>query len=624
MASPNHTKKSKRSDKGRRPDFIIWIAFFALLGYFVWQVALATRMKELPYSDFQKMMTDGKVTKVEVTEDMIRVFDNSKPPKVFYTTPIRIPELEKEFKGKGFEYKAIASSRWNGEVFVSWILVPLLVVIAVWFFVSRRMMGMSDAVMKFSKSKARRILSDHPRVSFRDVAGVDEAKEELMEIIDFLKDPAKYQKLGGKIPKGVLLVGPPGTGKTLLARAVAGEAGVPFFSMSGSDFVEMFVGVGAARVRDLFEQSKKQAPCIIFIDELDAVGRYRGAGLGGGHDEREQTLNQLLVEMDGFETRKGVIIVAATNRPDVLDPALLRPGRFDRQVVIDAPDVRGRIEILKVHTREVPMEPGVQLDRLAQRTPGFTGADLANVVNEAALLAARREKTQVESVEFEEAVERVIAGPQRRSKVISPRERQIIAFHESGHALVALSLPATDPVHKISIIPRGVGALGYTLQMPTEDRYITTQVELENRIIGLMGGRAAEKIVFGQISTGAHNDLEKVSHLARRMVCEFGMSDALGPVTYGKKEGQVFLGKDIVQEKNYSERTAEKIDEEVARLVHRAFESCGKIITERRAQLDALANALLEKEVLSESQISEVLAPFGPHPSTFSGPPVAS
>jgi cell division protease FtsH len=612
---PPH-KKLKKSSQARKPDRLVWVLFFMFLIFVVWQFANSAR-KDIPYSEFQKMLAEGKVSKVEVADDVIRIYDNSKPPKLFLTTPLRNVELEKELKGKPIEVKGIPHNRWSAELMLTWLL-PIGLCVGFMVFLSRRVMGVGDTVMKFSKSKARRVGADHPVVTFRDVAGVDEAKQELAEIIDYLKEPAKYQRLGGKIPKGVLLVGPPGTGKTMIARAVAGEAGVPFFSMSGSDFVEMFVGVGAARVRDLFEQSKRQAPCIIFIDELDAVGRYRGAGVGGGHDEREQTLNQLLVEMDGFETRKGVIILAATNRPDVLDPALLRPGRFDRQVVIDAPDLRGRLEILQVHARDIPIAQGVSLERIAQRTPGFSGADLANVINEAALLAARRNKDQIETADLDEAVERVIAGPQRKSRVMSEKERRVVAYHEAGHALVAYSLTGSDPVAKISIIPRGVGALGYTLQLPTEDKYITTQTELQNKLAGLMGGRAAEEIVFGHLSTGAHNDLEKVSHLARRMVCEFGMNENLGPVTYGKKESAIFLGKDLGQEKNYSEHTAQMIDQEVQRLGSRAFETAKRILTERRRELDALAAELLLREVIEGTEIKSVLEKAVPPPRAVS------
>ena len=615
MATPQITKKPKKTAGGRKPDRFVWFCIFVLLGVLAYQFANFARIKDIPYSEYQKMLADGKVSKVEVGEDVIRVFDNAKPkPNQYLTTPLRNAEVEKDLKGKAVEVRGVAPNQWSGQLVITWAM-PIALAVGLWMFVSRKMMGMGDTVMKFSKSKARRVGADHPVITFRDVAGVDEAKQELAEIIDYLKDPQKYQRLGGKIPKGVLLIGPPGTGKTLVARAVAGEAGVPFFSMSGSDFVEMFVGVGAARVRDLFEQSKKQAPCIIFIDELDAVGRYRGAGVGGGHDEREQTLNQLLVEMDGFETRKGVIILAATNRPDVLDPALLRPGRFDRQVVIDAPDMRGRLEILQVHAREIPIAQGVSLERIAQRTPGFSGADLANVINEAALLAARRNKDQVEISELDEAVERVIAGPQRKSRVMNEKERRVVAYHESGHALVAYSLIGCDPVHKISIIPRGVGALGYTLQLPVEDKYITTQAELQNKLTALMGGRAAEEIVFGHLSSGAHNDLEKVSHIARRMVCEFGMSEGLGPVTYGKKESQVFLGKDLGQERNYSEQTAQTIDQEVQKIAGRALETAKRLLTERRRELDALAAELLLKEVIEGSDMKSVLEKAVPPPA---------
>ncbi|MDY6796914.1 MAG: ATP-dependent zinc metalloprotease FtsH [Actinomycetota bacterium] len=485
-------------------------------------------------------------------------------------------------------------------------LLPFILIVVLFFFLFQQMQGGGSKVMSFGKSKAKLMSKDSPRTTFKDVAGVEEAVEELEEIRDFLANPSKFQALGAKIPKGVLLYGPPGSGKTLLARAVAGEAGVPFFSISGSDFVEMFVGVGASRVRDLFEQAKAAAPAIVFMDEIDAVGRHRGAGLGGGHDEREQTLNQLLVEMDGFDMKIGVILIAATNRPDILDPALLRPGRFDRQIVVDRPDLQGRVGILKVHTREKPLDDDVDLEVLARRTPGFTGADLANLVNEAALLAARHGKKKLDMEEMEEAIDRVVAGPERKTRLISDKEKQIIAYHETGHALVAHILPNADPVHKISIIPRG-RALGYTLTLPTEDKYLVTKSELVDELAMLLGGRVAEQMVFGEITTGDQNDIDKATKLARKMVCEFGMSDRLGPLTLGQKQGEVFLGRDLTTQQDYSDQIAYEIDREVRRLVDEAYERAEGILSENRDKLDAIAKALMEMETLEKEELLALL-----------------
>ena len=481
-------------------------------------------------------------------------------------------------------------------------LLPFLLIIVLFFFLFQQMQGGGNKVMSFGKSRAKVLTKEQTRVTFKDVAGVEEAVEELEEIRDFLASPAKFQALGAKIPKGVLLYGPPGSGKTLLARAVAGEAGVPFFSISGSDFVEMFVGVGASRVRDLFEQAKAAAPAIIFMDEIDAVGRHRGAGLGGGHDEREQTLNQLLVEMDGFDMKTGVILIAATNRPDILDPALLRPGRFDRQIVVDRPDLNGRGDILKVHTRDKPLADDVDLEVLARRTPGFTGADLANLVNEAALLSARHSKKKLDMEEMEEAIDRVIAGPERRTRLISDKEKEIIAYHEAGHALVAHKLPNADPVHKISIIPRGQ-ALGYTLTLPMEDKYLVTKSELVDELAMLLGGRVAEEMIFSEITTGDQNDIEKASKLARKMVCEFGMSEKLGPLTLGQKQGEVFLGRDFTTHQDYSDQIAYEIDQEIRRLVDEAYERAGDILTRHRERLDTIARALIERETLEKEEL---------------------
>ncbi len=491
---------------------------------------------------------------------------------------------------------------------------PILLLVVVWFFLMNRMQGGGPGgAMAFGKSRAKMLQGAQGRVTFADVAGVDEAKEELAEIIDFLKDPGKYQKLGGKIPKGVLLLGPPGTGKTLLARAVAGEAGRPFFSLSGSDFVEMFVGVGASRVRDLFEQGKKQAPCIIFIDEIDAVGRHRGAGMGGGHDEREQTLNAMLVEMDGFEANTGVIIMAATNRPDVLDPALIRPGRFDRQVTVDRPDLAGREAVLKVHSRNVILGADVDLAVLAQRTPGFSGADLANLINEGALLAARRGKKAVSMEELTESIDRVVAGPMRRSRIMSDKEKTSTAYHEAGHALVGRLQPNSDPIQKISIIPRGMGVLGFTMSTPREDRFTRNEDELESDLAMTMGGRAAEKIMFGELSTGASNDLENATKLARRMVTQYGMSKKVGSVSFAEGR-EVFLGKDFGRERSYSERTAELIDGEVRRLVEEAEKKAMALLTKNRKLLEKLAKILLEKEMVEGYELDQLLGLKTPPP----------
>jgi cell division protease FtsH len=479
----------------------------------------------------------------------------------------------------------------------------------IWIFFMRQMQSGGNKALSFGKSKARLISEKSVKKTFADVAGVEEAKGEVQEIIDFLKDPQKFQKLGGKIPKGVLLVGSPGTGKTLLARAIAGEAGVPFFSISGSDFVEMFVGVGASRVRDLFEQAKKNAPCIIFIDEIDAVGRHRGAGLGGGHDEREQTLNQLLVEMDGFEGNEGVIIIAATNRPDVLDPALLRPGRFDRQVVVPLPDVKGRLEILKVHTKNIPLDENVNLEHIARGTPGFSGADLANLVNEAALLAARQSKTKVENADFEAAKDKVLMGVERKSMIISEDEKKNTAYHEAGHALVAKLTAGTDPIHKVSIIPRG-RALGVTQQLPMDDRYTYSKDYLVKTLEVLMGGRVAEELALKHMTTGAGNDIERATELARRMVTEWGMSDKLGPLTFGKKDEQIFLGREIAKHKDYSEKTAEDIDEEVKGIVFNAYRVAKTLLQERFDLLDAFAKKLLEKETMDGPEIDLMIREF--------------
>jgi len=496
-------------------------------------------------------------------------------------------------------------SPWYMTILISWF--PMILLIAVWIFFMRQMQAGGGKAFSFGRSRARLINDQSKKITFKDVAGIDEAKEELQEIIEFLRKPQKFTKLGGKIPKGVLLVGPPGTGKTLLARAIAGEADVPFFSISGSEFVEMFVGVGAARVRDLFSQAKRNAPCIVFMDEIDAVGRYRGAGLGGGHDEREQTLNQLLVEMDGFDASDGVILIAATNRPDVLDPALLRPGRFDRQVVVPMPDVKGREEILKVHVKKIPLDPNVDLSIIAKGTPGFSGADLANLVNEAALLAARKNKEKVEMEDFEEAKDKVLMGKERRSMVISEEERKLTAYHEAGHALVAKLLPGSDPVHKVSIIPRGQ-ALGITQQLPMDERHTYSRKYLLNRLAVLLGGRAAEELVFNDFTTGAGNDLAQATELARKMVCNWGMSEELGPLAFGRREEHVFLGKEIVQARDYSEETAKRIDEEIRRIVFESYKEVKGLLKKNINLLHKIAQTLLEKETIDGAFLDQIIA----------------
>ncbi|MBI1894153.1 MAG: ATP-dependent metallopeptidase FtsH/Yme1/Tma family protein [Candidatus Rokubacteria bacterium] len=571
--------------------------------------------EEIVFSDFMRKVEMGEVREVTIKGNNVsgRLADGSN----FKTYTVDYPDLVKILRDRGVRIIAKPPEQnpwWN----VLYSVLPMLLFIGVWIFFMRQMQGGGAKALSFGKARARLVADKQNKITFQDVAGVDEAKEELKEIIEFLKDPPKFQRLGGKIPKGVLLVGPPGTGKTLLAKAIAGEANVPFFSISGSDFVEMFVGVGASRVRDLFEQGKKHAPCIIFMDEIDAVGRHRGAGLGGGHDEREQTLNQLLVEMDGFETNEGVILIAATNRPDVLDPALLRPGRFDRQVVVPRPDVRGRDEILKVHARRIPLAPDVDLRLLARGTPGFSGADLANLVNEAALLAARRNKKLVERIDFDEAKDKVLMGVERRSMIISEEEKKTTAFHEAGHALVAILLPGADPIHKVTIIPRG-RALGITQQLPTDDKYSYSKDYLLNRITISLGGRAAEEVVFGQKTTGAGDDLEKATELARKMVCEWGMSEKLGPLTFGKREEAIFLGKEFARHQDYSEETAVLIDGEIKRIVMDCAEKARRLLEEQLEKLHLLARALLEREVLDADEITQIVS-GSPSPALSAAP----
>ncbi len=557
----------------------------------------------ISYSDFLNMVETGSVNQVTIQGENITGMSGQGP---FKTYAPKDPELISLLRSKGvaISAKPMEESPWF-QVFLSW--VPMLLLIGVWIFFMRQMQSGGGKALSFGKSRARLMSDAQEKVTFEDVAGIDEAKEELGEIVDFLSDPKKFTRLGGRIPKGVLLVGSPGTGKTLLARAIAGEAGVPFFTISGSDFVEMFVGVGASRVRDLFNQGKKNAPCIIFIDEIDAVGRHRGAGLGGGHDEREQTLNQLLVEMDGFESNEGVILISATNRPDVLDPALLRPGRFDRQVVVPVPDLKGREGILKVHLRKKLVAENLDISVLARGTPGFSGADIENMVNEAALMAARRGKEKIEMEDFEDAKDKVLMGTERKSMIISEEEKKITAYHESGHTLVARLLPGTDPIHKVTIIPRG-RALGLTQQLPMDEKHTYPKEHLLNNIAILMGGRAAEKIILNTETTGAGNDIERASEMARKMVCDFGMSEELGPLSFGKKDEQIFLGRELSQHRDYGEDTAKRIDDEVRRFIMEAYDKTCQLINDNLETMHNMAYALLEKETLNTKDIDEIMA----------------
>jgi len=586
---------------------IFWLVI-VISAFLLWQVvrtgSSGKQEKPINFSEFLSNVDQGNVSEVTINAQEVR--GKFKDGNGFTTTtPVNYPDMIKALRDKGvnINIRDVTNGSWPLQLLGTW--APLILLAALWFFMIRQMQTGGNKALSFGKSRARLLSMQQKKVTFKDVAGVDEAKEELREIIEFLREAQKFQKLGGRIPKGVLLVGPPGTGKTLLARAVAGEANVPFFSISGSDFVEMFVGVGASRVRDLFEQGKKNAPCIIFIDEIDAVGRHRGAGLGGGHDEREQTLNQLLVEMDGFESNEGVILMAATNRPDVLDPALLRPGRFDRRVVVNRPDVRGREEILRVHTRKIPLAEDVDLTVLARGTPGFSGADLANMVNEAALSAARQNRKAVLQYDFELAKDKVLMGVERKSMILSDEEKKVTAFHEAGHALLAVKLPHADPVHKVTIIPRGM-ALGVTMQLPIDDKHNYTKEYLETEIAILMGGRLAEELFLNQMSTGAGNDIERATELARKMVCEWGMS-SLGPLTFGKKEEQIFLGREIAQHRDYSEDTAIKIDLEVRRLVDEGYNKAKSLLSDSREVLTKIANALLEREVLDANEIKMIV-----------------
>ncbi|MCG3176462.1 MAG: ATP-dependent zinc metalloprotease FtsH [Candidatus Omnitrophica bacterium] len=619
MAQSDNNSRNRDPKKPSREWFpgsiFLWIFLFLSVFYFarLGSMPLEKPSKVLSYSEFYGLLLSNHQTAVlksgvRVANELTGEFQSGEKYRV--TLPQSDPDLERDLRSNLPNYE-IRPERTFWTQLLYAVIGPLLFVGLFWFLLYRGSGAAGGGrLMAFGKSKAR--LATNLKITFKDVAGVDEAKEELKEIIEFLKDPKKFQRLGGKIPRGVLLMGPPGTGKTLLAKAVSGEAEVPFFSISGSDFVEMFVGVGASRVRDLFDQAKKSVRssgkgCIIFIDEIDAVGRQRFAGIGGGHDEREQTLNALLVEMDGFNTNEAVILVAATNRPDVLDPALLRPGRFDRQIVIDRPDLKGREEILRVHMRNIKLLDNVDCASIARQTPGFSGADLANLANEAALLAARNNKDGVGMVELQASIERVMAGPERKSRVISDKEKKIVAYHESGHTLLALLVPGTDPLHKVSIIPRGTAALGYTMQVPMEDRYLTSKAELLGRLAVLMGGRAAEEIIFGEITTGAHNDIEVATSIARRMVCEFGMSEKMGNLTLGRRESQIFLGRDLGEERNYSEETARSIDAEVKRIIDDAYRRAKEELTANRERLETLTKALLEKEVLDADEVRRIV-----------------
>ncbi len=564
----------------------------------------AKPQEEMIFSDFMIRLQQDEVADVTIKKPENLILGTLKSGMKFKSYAPDYPELVKELQGKGIRITAKPDhTPWYVNVLFNF--GPIILLVFLWVFFMRQMQTGGNKALSFGRSKAKLVSEKGIKVTFSDVAGVEEAKEEVQEIIEFLKDPQKFQKLGGKIPKGVMLVGPPGAGKTLLAKAIAGEAGVPFFSISGSDFVEMFVGVGASRVRDLFEQAKKSSPCIIFIDEIDAVGRHRGAGLGGGHDEREQTLNQLLVELDGFDQNEGIIIIAATNRPDVLDPALLRPGRFDRQVIVPIPDVKGRLEIVKVHSKKVPLSDDVNLETLARGTPGFSGADLANLINEAALLAAKKSKTKVEMDDFETAKDKVMMGKERKSMIISEDEKKNTANHEAGHALVAVLTPGTDPIHKVSIIPRGM-ALGITQQLPIDDKYTYSREHILNTLAVLMGGRVAEEITMGHMTTGAGNDLQRATDLARKMVCEWGMSEKLGPLTFGKREEQIFLGKEFSRHKDYSEKTAEEIDGEVKSIVGERYDYAMQLLLDNKETLIKLADALLDRETLDAAEIEAI------------------
>lgn len=604
--------------KSRNQSYLIYLLLFisiiAMVFFNFRQQGLESNV--IPINQLAADINAGRVAKIVSDDSHLNItYQNGDLKESTYdNTATLIDELTllgvspEALTDSNFQIEIKLPGAWVGLLSAAGYILPFILMIGAFWFIFRQAQGSNNAAMSFSKSKARMFSGEHTTVTFQDVAGVDESKEELQEVVEFLKEPQKFIALGARIPKGVLLVGAPGTGKTLMAKAVSGEAGVPFFSISGSEFVEMFVGVGASRVRDLFDQAKKHSPCIVFVDEIDAVGRHRGAGLGGSHDEREQTLNQLLVEMDGFDTDTNVIIMAATNRPDILDPALLRPGRFDRRVMLDRPDMRGREEILKVHVKGKPISPSVNLDEIARSTPGFVGADIENLVNEAAILAARRDKKVIEQDEFEESIERVIAGPERKSRLINAAEKRIIAYHEAGHAVVITALPEADPVQKVSVISRGMAG-GFTLALPVEDRFLDSKRKMMATMIGLLGGRAAEEIMFNDITSGASNDIENVTKMARRMVTRLGMSDELGPMAYGQKEELIFLGREISEQRDYSEAVAQKIDQEVRRIVAEAYQTAKDTILKYKAELIAIAEKLLEKETLSREEFEAIFPP---------------
>jgi cell division protease FtsH len=600
-----------------RSSIIYLLLFVAIIILVVYQFQQSAATQEvLPINKIASDIQSGLIARIEENEDRLIVIYTDGSERISHKEPSAtlVEQLQAfgvtvdQLNAAKIKLEVKPPSAWLGIASTLGYILPFIFLAGVFWFVFRQAQGSNNAAMSFGKSRARMFTGDQPKVTFEDVAGVEEAKEELQEVVEFLREPEKFISLGARIPKGVLLVGPPGTGKTLLAKAVSGEAGVPFFSISGSEFVEMFVGVGASRVRDLFDQAKRHSPCIVFVDEIDAVGRQRGAGLGGSHDEREQTLNQMLVEMDGFDTDTNVIIVAATNRPDILDPALLRPGRFDRRVVLDRPDMRGREAILKVHTKGKPLAPDVNLGVLARSTPGFVGADLENLVNEGAILAARRNLKVIGQLELEEAIERVIAGPERKSRLITAEEKRIVAYHEAGHAVVMNVIPEADPVHKVSIIARGMYG-GFTLSLPEEDRTLMPRKKIIAEMVGALGGRAAEELVFDDITSGASNDIERVTHLARSMVTRLGMSDTLGPLVYGQKEELIFLGREISEQRDYSEAVAEQIDDEVHNLIHDAYEKAKSILTEYRDKLDAVAQRLLEMETISRDEFEAIFPP---------------
>lgn len=601
----------------RNQSYVIYLLLFvAIIAMVVYSFGQRGNVSEVSINQLAADIKNQKVTKIEGDDDHLNItykdlteaVSTKEPDATLVEQLLALGVTQEQLDPSRIKIMIKAPSAWLGVFTALGYIFPLILLMGAFFFIFRQAQGSNNQAMSFGKSRARMFTGDHPTVTFSDVAGVEEAKEELKEVVEFLREPQKFIQLGARIPKGVLLVGPPGTGKTLMAKAVSGEAGVPFFSISGSEFVEMFVGVGASRVRDLFEQAKRHSPCIVFVDEIDAVGRQRGAGLGGSHDEREQTLNQMLVEMDGFDTDTNIIIMAATNRPDILDPALLRPGRFDRRVVLDRPDVRGREAILKVHVKGKPLEPDIDLNTLARATPGFVGADLENLVNEAAILAARRNRTSISQPEFEEAIERVIAGPERKSRLINPDEKKIIAYHEAGHAVVMNALPEHDPVQKITIIARGMAG-GYTIALPTEDRTMLPRKKLVADMVALLGGRAAEELVFDDITSGAGNDIERVTQIARQMVTRLGMSSEMGPMVYGQKEELIFLGREISEQRDYSEAVAEQIDREVRRLVSEAHERARAILSEYRDKLDEVAQKLLEVETLTKEEFEAIFPP---------------